>query len=181
MNDFVNPKSMMTPGAAGALVMFLSNAVSFQFPEVTPRWLALALSFVLGAIVVGAAKPKVLAASGLWLVNSLVIFAVAVGSAGEAAKMAGPAASGVAAAVNRIIPSAHAQSAPASAPGNAATIAQLRAQLALASAKLAAQQAQLAAAHQALAARSPDKSVGTTPQPAQKHLGADSQRFFKVW
>lgn len=58
MSDFLNPKSMVTPGIAGALVMFLSNAICFQFPEVAPRWAALLLSFVLGGVVIAVAAPK---------------------------------------------------------------------------------------------------------------------------
>lgn len=58
MNDFLNPKSMITPGMAGALVMFLSNAICFQFPEIAPRWAALLLSFVLGGGLIAAAEAK---------------------------------------------------------------------------------------------------------------------------
>jgi hypothetical protein len=80
MNDFLNPKSMMTPGAAGALVMFLSNAVCFQFPDIAPRWVALLLSFVLGALVVTAVRLKPFPRLGFCLVNSLIIFSRCGGS-----------------------------------------------------------------------------------------------------
>jgi len=146
MNDFVNPKSMMTPGAAGALVMFLSNAICFQFPDIQTRWLALGLSFVLGAFVVAAAKPKVLSAAGFWFINSLIIFAVAAGSANEAAKATSQPGSGVGAALNMVISTAYAQSAPSSAPAKgpeaAASFASLQARLDAANARLAAQQLQ---------------------------------------
>jgi hypothetical protein len=185
MNDFVNPKSMMTPGAAGALVMFLSNAVCFQFPDVEARWLALGLSFVIGALVVAATKPKVLAAAGFWLVNSLVIFAVAVGSAGEAAKATSQPAGSVAAAMNLVMPSAYAQSAPSSTPARgpvtAAALASLQAQLEAANARLVAQQAQLDAAHQALATRSREASASATRSATQAPASANSKRFFKTW
>jgi hypothetical protein len=46
VNDFLNPKSMVTPGMAGALVMFLSNAVCFQFPEIALRWAAQFMALV---------------------------------------------------------------------------------------------------------------------------------------
>jgi len=55
MNDFFNPKSMTTPGMAGGLVMMLANALCYQFPELTPRWVGLALSFVIGGYVVAKA------------------------------------------------------------------------------------------------------------------------------
>ena len=99
MTDFLNPKSMVTPGMAGALVMFLSNAICLQFPEIAPRWAALVLSFALGAMVIAAANLPRLPAAGFWLINSLIIFAVAAGSAGVAAKATAPAATTASAAI----------------------------------------------------------------------------------
>ena len=52
MNDFLNPKSMRTPGVAGSLMMFLVNGLASQFPELPARYLALCLSFLLGSIVI---------------------------------------------------------------------------------------------------------------------------------
>jgi hypothetical protein len=185
MNDFINPKSMMTPGAAGALVMFLSNAVCFQFPEIAPRWLALALSLILGALVAAAAKPKVLAATGYWLVNSLVIFAVAVGSVGGAVRGTNTTGSNAAAALNMLISGAYAQSAQSSAaakgPATAATVASLQAQLEAANARLTAQQAQLAAAHQALASSRKEASAQPSQRADQTSQSKNSKQFFKAW
>ncbi|MGC1521675.1 MAG: hypothetical protein WA803_09065 [Steroidobacteraceae bacterium] len=191
MNDFLNPKSMVTPGMAGALVMFLSNAVCFQFPEVAPRWAALLLSFALGGFVIAAAKLRYLQAAGFWLINSLIIFAVAAGSAGVAAKSTGAVSTGATALANFFVPSAVAQPVPASTA--AMTKAQLQAQLEAANTRLAAQQQQLveaqnqaanaaAQAHQALAQH--QALLAQQAQENQKAKQAASQnanRFFKVW
>lgn len=51
MNEFLNPKSMTTPGAAGALMMLLLLANTFcaVFSEVAFRYAALSLSFLMGS------------------------------------------------------------------------------------------------------------------------------------
>jgi hypothetical protein len=191
MNDFFNPKSMVTPGMAGALVMFLSNAVCFQFPEIAPRWAALLLSFVLGGVVIAAAKLRYLQAAGFWFINSLIIFAVAAGSAGVAAKSTATVSTGVAAIAQFLIPSAVAQTPTASTA--TMTKAQLQAQLEAATARLATQQQQLLLAqqqaaiadaqakqaqaqHQALQAQRALEIQKSTQAAAQ-----NANRFFKVW
>jgi hypothetical protein len=191
MHDFLNPKSMVTPGMAGALVMFLSNAVCFQFPEIAPRWAALLLSFALGGIVIAAAKLRYWHAAGFWLINSLIIFAVAAGSAGVAAKSTGAASTGATALANFFVPSAVAQ--PATASTAAMTKVQLQAQLVAVNARLLAQQqllldtqqaAAIAAAqakqalatHQALAAKQAEET-----RKAQVTASQNAKRFFKAW
>jgi len=191
MHDFLNPKSMVTPGMAGALVMFLSNAVCFQFPELAPRWAALLLSFALGGFVIAAAKLRYLPAAGYWLINSLIIFAVAAGSAGVAAKSAGVASTGATAFADFLVPSAVAQSTTLNSA--VMTKAQLQAQLESANARLAAQQQQLLEAqqqaanadalakqaqaqHQALLAQQAEEG-----QKAKQAATQNANRFFKVW
>ncbi len=49
MNEFLNPKSMTTPGAAGALMMLLANTFCAVFSEVAFRYAALSLSFLMGS------------------------------------------------------------------------------------------------------------------------------------
>jgi hypothetical protein len=191
VHDFLNPKSMVTPGMAGALVMFLSNAVCFQFPEIAPRWAALLLSFVLGGFVIAAAKLRYLPAAGYWLINSLIIFAVAAGSAGVAAKSTGAVSTGAAALANFLVPSALAQTTTI----NTATMtkAQLQAQLEALNARLTTQQQQLQdaqqrattaevqakqaqAEHQALLLQQTQES-----QKAKKAEAQNANRFFKAW
>ena len=91
MKEFINPKSMLTPGVAGSLMMFLVNGITFQFPEVPPRYLALFLSFMIGAVVwLSETKGKslVLQKAVFWVLNSLVILVVGFGTANLAADVA---------------------------------------------------------------------------------------------
>jgi hypothetical protein len=177
MNDFLNPKSMMTPGMAGALVMFLSNAVCFQFPEIAPRWMALLLSFVLGALVVAAVELKPFPRVGFCLVNSLIIFAVAAGSAGFAAKASNPGAGSTAAVLEFLVPSAYAQNATAaSAVDHADDMASLKVQLAAAQARIAQQQVQL----QDLQRTSATGAAPPAPKSPAKPKN-NVNRFFKEW
>ena len=84
MKDFINPKSMLTPGVAGSLIMFLVNGITFQFPEISTRYLALFLSFLIGAIVWFSetrGKSPALQKAVYWILNSLVIFVVGFGTA----------------------------------------------------------------------------------------------------
>jgi hypothetical protein len=88
MNEFLNPKCMLTPGVAGSLMMFLVNGIGVQFPELPIRYLALFLSFLIGSIVwfsdVRGRAP--MAQKGIyWVLNSLVIFVVGFGTANLAA------------------------------------------------------------------------------------------------
>jgi hypothetical protein len=190
MKDFLNPKSMITPGMAGALVMFLSNSICFQFPEIAPRWAALLLSFVLGGIVITAARLQFVSAAGFWLINSLIIFAVAAGSAGVASKTtATTATNSTNSMVDFLISSAHAQ-APSSTSTAVPTKAELQAQIQAANARLAEQQQQLADAQQQAAKAAAEAEVqrqALEAQRAQEVQKTDqaakekSNRFFKEW
>jgi uncharacterized membrane protein len=88
MNEFLNPKSMMTPGVAGSLMMLLANTICAWFPEVTFRYVALFLSFVIGSVVLAAAGMKLWERGVYWCVNSLIIFSMGVGSSNIAANVA---------------------------------------------------------------------------------------------
>jgi hypothetical protein len=117
MQEFINPKSMLTPGVAGSLMMFLVNGIAFQFPELPHRYLALFLSFLIGAIVwfsETGGKSVVLQKAVYWILNSLVIFVVGFGTANLAADAtAGASTAGIPHA--RLLPSvttAFAQGAP---------------------------------------------------------------------
>lgn len=88
MQEFINPKSMLTPGVAGSLMMFLVNGIVYQFPEFQPRYVALFLSFLIGAVVwfsQSTAKSYVLERAVYWILNSLVIFVVGLGATNLAA------------------------------------------------------------------------------------------------
>lgn len=84
MHEFINPKSMMTPGIAGSTMMFMVNGIVFAFPELQPRLIALILSFLIGSIVFASKSdlPTAIWTKGVyWVVNSLIIFVVGFGTA----------------------------------------------------------------------------------------------------
>lgn len=77
--DFLNPKSMLTPGIAGGIVMMISNTLLVQF-ALPARWTALALSALLGVVVFVATAIPLWQRIIYYIFNSLIIFCIAVGS-----------------------------------------------------------------------------------------------------
>lgn len=79
MNDYLNAKSMVTPGVAGGLITLISNtfATQFNFP---PKWTALILSALLGLLVVCILTAPLWEKGILWLFNALIIFSMAIGT-----------------------------------------------------------------------------------------------------
>lgn len=79
VKEFMNPKSTLTPGIAGAIAMLAANTlwVTFGLPQ---AWTALAVSTLFALLVsTGLAAP--LWQRGIYLIlNSLVIFSVGIGS-----------------------------------------------------------------------------------------------------
>ena len=80
MNEFLNPKSMATPGIAGSVTIVIANAITNQFPEFPFRYSALLLSFLIGAIVFNADNIKNWERPLYWIINSLIIFSVGTGA-----------------------------------------------------------------------------------------------------
>ncbi|MGI9484781.1 MAG: hypothetical protein ACR2RF_02650 [Geminicoccaceae bacterium] len=76
-NDFLNPKSMLTPGFAGILVMALANSVSSAI-ALNPMYIALALSFLVGTLIFQNAR-LAWARGVYYILNSLIIFNMALG------------------------------------------------------------------------------------------------------
>src|SRR5579862_7958237 len=78
IDSFLTPEAMLTPGAAGALTMMITNVLGANFA--TPHaWTALALSFGFGLMVLVSDKRPLL--KGIFYVfNSLIIFCVANGA-----------------------------------------------------------------------------------------------------
>ena len=87
LNQFLTPEAMITPGAAGALTMMITNALALNFD--THRALTgLVISFLFGALVFVVAR-SFLQRSVYYVINSLIIFCVALGAnTVGAAKMA---------------------------------------------------------------------------------------------
>jgi hypothetical protein len=80
VEEFLQPKAMLTPGIAGGVTMLIANAlwVAFSLP---PRWTSLVLSFLLGLLVFvakGGVPPWQRAV--YYLLNSLIIFSVSIGT-----------------------------------------------------------------------------------------------------
>jgi hypothetical protein len=78
-SQFLNSKSMLTPGVAGAMVMLIANSLGQQF-DMPLRWTAIALAFVMGTIVFADKTAPAWQRAVLYLLNSLLIFSIAVGS-----------------------------------------------------------------------------------------------------
>lgn len=81
VDEFLQPKAMLTPGIAGGVTMLIANAlwVAFSLP---PRWTSLVLSFVVGLLVFVAKGGGVPAwqRAVYYLLNSLIIFSVSIGT-----------------------------------------------------------------------------------------------------
>jgi hypothetical protein len=78
IEQFLTPEAMLTPGAAGALTMMITNALALNF-ETHRALTGLAVSFLFGAMVFVAARSfwqKTL----YYVLNSLIIFCVALGA-----------------------------------------------------------------------------------------------------
>lgn len=76
-NDFLNPRSMLTPGVAGSLVMVIANTlwVEFMLPQ---KWSALVLSFLLIIPILARFSAKFYENVIYFLFNGLIIFALSV-------------------------------------------------------------------------------------------------------
>lgn len=78
--QFLTPEAMLTPGVAGSLTMMITNALTQNFAM--PRaWVGLALSFIFGLLVLVATR-NLLQKGVFYILNSLVIFCVAIGANG---------------------------------------------------------------------------------------------------
>ena len=55
LDEFLNPKSILTPGLAGGLTMLISSTLWVQFGWET-KWTALAISFAISFLVVRGMK-----------------------------------------------------------------------------------------------------------------------------
>ena len=80
VDEFLQPKAMLTPGIAGGVTMLIANAlwVSFALP---PRWTSLVLSFLVGLLVfVAKGGVPVWQRAVYYVLNSLIIFSVSIGT-----------------------------------------------------------------------------------------------------
>lgn len=178
MNEFLNPKSMLTPGVAGSLMMFLVNGIGCQFPELPMRYLALFISFLIGSIVwfsdIEGRAPMV--QKGIyWVLNSLVIFVVGFGTANLAAEAtSGPPPPGTPHSLQLFAPTSAyaAPETPTATTGPAPTQAQMQAL----TDKLARERAENERLKRELEAS--QRPSSPPPSPEQK---PPPQPFFKRW
>jgi large-conductance mechanosensitive channel len=77
--EFLNPNSMMTPGAAGAFTMVITNTLCQQFTPLPLNYTGLAVSLMFGAMVFGYGA-SLISRLMYFVINSLIIFVVAFGS-----------------------------------------------------------------------------------------------------
>ena len=103
-SDFFEPRSMLTPGVAGAFTMMITNAVAANF-GLPPGYSALAISALFALVVFLRAK------QGRWyqrllcmVLNSAVIFAMAVGTNQAGLAVANSTAQPVSAGAQRATP-----------------------------------------------------------------------------
>jgi hypothetical protein len=121
MDSFIDAKSMLTPGVAGTIVMLVTNALANNF-SLPGKWVALVLSFVCGLLVFGDRKLRVGPRIAFYVLNSLIVFATAIGANGiGAAASAEPAPPAATVAAATPAPAAVATPAPAATPALAPT------------------------------------------------------------
>ena len=71
VKDFLNPKSMLTPGACGGITMLVSGALANNF-SLQPKWTGLVLSLLLSLLVISLADvPTLWQRVVYWLLNGL--------------------------------------------------------------------------------------------------------------
>lgn len=78
-DEFLNPKSMVTPGIAGGITMLIANSVATQF-EIPQKYIALAISALFSILVIKNSKLPRVEGAVYFILNSLLIFSVAVGT-----------------------------------------------------------------------------------------------------
>ncbi|MBU1311917.1 MAG: hypothetical protein KKE30_20535 [Gammaproteobacteria bacterium] len=76
--EFINPKSMMTPGIASTAILLVANTLNLHF-ELKASVTALVLSFLIGLVVFLAEQMKLIERVIYYIVNSLILFSMAVG------------------------------------------------------------------------------------------------------
>jgi len=80
MDQFLNSKSMITPGLAGGVVTLIAATLSSQF-GLPAKWIALAASLLVALLIFFADQvDTVLARLVILILNTLIIFSVAVGT-----------------------------------------------------------------------------------------------------
>jgi hypothetical protein len=80
LKEFLNPNATLTPGIAGGLAISISLPLAINF-GMSVKWPAIVVSFLLGSIIILSFKDPISSVLRLvyWVLNSLIIFATAIG------------------------------------------------------------------------------------------------------
>src|SRR3989442_8938505 len=80
VKEFLNPSGTLTPGVAGGLTIAISLPLAINF-GMSVKWPALVVSFLLGSVIILSFKDPIpyLLRFVYWLLDSLIIFATALG------------------------------------------------------------------------------------------------------
>ncbi len=86
MEGFLSSKAMLTPGVAGATVTTIAGTLATQF-DIPGTYTSIVVSFILGLVVFSDKLVPLFQRMVLYLVNSMIIYTVAIGlnTAGAAA------------------------------------------------------------------------------------------------
>ncbi len=107
-SEFLNPKSMLTPGICGAVIMVAANALglAFKLEDSGRSVVCLVLSFLAGTMVFAAGVKHLVPRVAYYVFNSLIIFSTAAGvnfSGEKALDKGAPANSGTTYITNSLI------------------------------------------------------------------------------
>jgi hypothetical protein len=105
VGEFLNPKSMLTPGICGAIIMVTANALgaTFGLEGPTRSLICLVLSFLAGTLVFAAGVKKFWPKLAYYVFNSLIIFSTAAGVNFSGQKALGEAATAASEATNTVV------------------------------------------------------------------------------
>lgn len=104
VGEFLNPKSMLTPGICGAVIMVVANTLgtAFELAGPTRSLVCLGLSFLAGTLVFAAGVKKLLPKIAYYIFNSLIIFSAAAGVNFSGQKALGDTAPAAASTTNTV-------------------------------------------------------------------------------
>jgi len=77
-SDFLTPQSMLTPGAAGAMVLLCTNTMYQQFGW-EPKYCAFFLSALLGLLILKELKTQLIYKPIYYVFNTILIFTISLG------------------------------------------------------------------------------------------------------
>ena len=79
LKEFLNPHSMLTPGLCGGITLLITNTLAAQFGA-PPNYTGLGISCLFGLIVFAATSTVLWLRLVFWVLNSLIIFSIALGT-----------------------------------------------------------------------------------------------------